>query len=218
MTIKSHFNRSTTTKTVSRAPVSFEISIWKSRLKETRLHYFVFFFLGGWLFHFVKKKKKKKKHTYYITFHKTYSINGDMSPTSLADVPRATSPVLGPPESSRSRALLVAHTRLAIRQTTMLHRMGHRGESASFTWDIAANRHHYEQSKLCHVQWSQNDWLNVIRSCVSIQQNCQEARQELYPKLLRSWQVELWQAVKSKPQMWATKRCDLVDTSSSISI
>ena len=50
--------------------------------------------------------------------------------------------------------------------TTMLHH-------------IAANRHHYEQSKLCRMQLSQNDWLNVIRSCVSIQQNCQQARQEL---------------------------------------
>ena len=29
------------------------------------------------------------------------------------------------------------------------------------------------------MQLSQNDWLNVIRSCVSIQQNCQEACQEL---------------------------------------
>ena len=44
MTIKPHFNRSTTTKTVSRVPVSCEISMWKSHLRETRLHLFFFFF------------------------------------------------------------------------------------------------------------------------------------------------------------------------------
>ena len=102
------------------------------------------------------------------------------------------------------------------------HHATSRGTSrriGTITWDIAANRHHYEQSKLCHMQLSQNDWLNVIRSCVNIQQNCQEACQELcrnFGAVDRS--IELWQAVKSKPQMWATKRCDLVDTSSSISI
>ena len=142
-------------------------------------------------------------------FHDNFAFyrNDGLSPTSLADVPRATSPVLGPPESSRSRAL-VSHAGLAIRQPPCY-----------ITWDIAANRHHYEQSKLCHMQLSQSDWLNVIRSCVSIQQNCQEARQELcrnFGAVDRS--IELCQAVKSKPQMWATKRCDLVDTSSSISI
>ena len=41
------------------------------------------------------------------------------SPTSFADVPRVTSPVLGPPESSRSRAV-VAHAGLEIRAATML--------------------------------------------------------------------------------------------------
>ena len=71
MTIKSHFNRSTTTKTVSWVPVSFEISIWKSRLKETR-HFF--FFLGIDCFIL---KKKKTTHTHYIIFHKTY--DGDIS-------------------------------------------------------------------------------------------------------------------------------------------
>ena len=147
-----------------------------------------FFFLGADCFIL-----KKNPHTYYITFHKTYSNNGDiswqlrvlsdgLSPTSLADVPRATSPVLGPPESSQSRAL-VAHAGLAIRQPPCYitwdiaanrhHYVGHRDESAP------RDRHHYEQSKLCHMQLSQNDWLNLIRSCVSIQQNCQEARQEL---------------------------------------
>ena len=56
MTIKPHFNRSTTTKTVSRVPVSCEISMWKSHLRETRLH--LFSFLGGWLFHL-----KTRTHT-----------------------------------------------------------------------------------------------------------------------------------------------------------
>ena len=82
-------------------------------------------------------------------------------------MPRATSTVLVPPESSRSRA----------RDTATPHGTSRR--IGTITWDIAANRHHYEQSKLCHMQLSQNDWLHVIRSCVSIQQNCQEARQEL---------------------------------------
>ena len=90
-------------------------------------------------------------------------------------MPRATSPVLGPPESSRSRAL-VAHAGLAIRQPPS---HGTSRRIGTITWDIAANRHHCEQSKLCHMQLSQNDCLNVIRSCISIQQNCQEARQEL---------------------------------------
>ena len=62
--------------------------------------------------------------------------------------------------------------------------MAHRAHGTSrwigtITWDLAADRHHYEQSKLCHMHLSQNDWLYVIRSCISIQQNCQEARQEL---------------------------------------
>ena len=141
MTIKSHFNRSTTTKIVSRVPVSFEISILKSRLKETRLHYFFFVLFRGLIVSFWKKT-----HTHHITFHKTYSNNGDiswqlrvlsdgLSPMSLADVPRATSPVLGPPESSRSRAL-VAHAGLAIRQPPRY-----------ITWDIAANRHHYVEHR-----------------------------------------------------------------------
>ena len=105
-------------------------------------------------------------------------LSDGLSPTSLADVPRATSPVLGPPESSRSRALVV----LTQGSRYGNHHATSHGTSrriGTTTWDIAANRHHYEQSKLCHMQLSQNDWLNVIRSCVSIQQNCQEARQEL---------------------------------------
>ena len=53
-----------------------------------------------------------------------------LSPTSLADGPRVTSPVLGAPESSRSGAL-VAHAGLAIRQPP-----------CNITWDIAANRQH----------------------------------------------------------------------------
>ena len=148
MTIKSHFNRSTMTKTVSWVPVSFEISIWKSHLKETRLQLFfvfiyIYIYIGGWLFHF------EKKNTHYIIFHKTYigdiswqlrilsgcrslsAARYKLSPTSLADVPRATSTVLGPPESSQSRAL-VAHAGLAIQQPPCY-----------ITWDIAANRHHY---------------------------------------------------------------------------
>ena len=68
----------------------------------------------------------------------------------------------------------VAHAGLAIRQPP-----SHGTSRRIGTWDIAANRHHCEQSKLCHIQLSQNYWLNVIRSCVSIQQNCQEVRQEL---------------------------------------
>ena len=177
MTIKSHFNRSTTTKTVSRVPVSFEISMWKSRLKETRLHYLFFFLLGGWLFHFEKKKKKKKTHTHYITFHKTYSNNGDISwqLRVLSD------------ESCRYAPSDFACPRASRVQSKQGSRYGNHhatphGTSrriGNITWDIAANRHHYEQSKLCHMQLSQNDWLHVIRSCVSIQQNCQEARQEL---------------------------------------
>ena len=67
----------------------------------------------------------------------------------------------------------VAHAGLAIRQPT-----SHGTSRRIGTWDIAANRHHCEQSKLCHIQLSQNDWLK-FRSRVSIQQNCQEARQEL---------------------------------------
>ena len=110
----------------------------------------------------------------------TTSRSIGLSPTSLADVPRSTSPVLGPPESSRSRAL-GSSRRARDTATTMPHHMGDIASRriGTITWDIAANRHHYEQSKLCHMQLSQNYWLNVITSCVSIQQNCQEARQEL---------------------------------------
>ena len=145
MTIKAHFNRSTTTKTASRVPVSFEISIWKSHLKETRLQlffFFFFFFSGGDCF----SLKTHTHTTYYSTkliteiFHDNFAFL--LSPTSVADVPRATSPVLGPPESSRSRAL-VAHAGLAIRQPPCY-----------ITWDIVANRHHYAQSKLYHMQLS----------------------------------------------------------------
>ena len=65
MTIKPHFNRSTTTKTVSRVPVSCEISMWKSHLRETRLHlFFFFFFFRGMIVSF------KNTHTHYIIFHK----------------------------------------------------------------------------------------------------------------------------------------------------
>ena len=135
MTIKSHFNRSTTTKTVSRVPVSFEISIWKSRLKETRLHYYYLFFKGVDCFIL------KKKHTHYITFHKTYSNKGDiswqlcvLSDCRLRVLPmcpdrlRLSSGLPSPVEAG----LLVAHAGLAIRQPP-----------CHITWDIAANRHHY---------------------------------------------------------------------------
>ena len=63
MMIKPHFNRSTTTKTVSRVPVSCEISMWKSHLREMRLHLF-FFFFRGLIVSF------KNTHTHYIIFHK----------------------------------------------------------------------------------------------------------------------------------------------------
>ena len=63
MTIKPHFNRSTTTKTVSRVPVSCEISMWKSHLRETRLHLF-FFFFRGLIVSF------QNTHTHYTIFNK----------------------------------------------------------------------------------------------------------------------------------------------------
>ena len=57
-----------------------------------------------------------------------------VSLTSFADVPRVTSPVLGPPESSRSRTL-IAHAGLEIRQPpcyiTVTRGRRHRGESAT---------------------------------------------------------------------------------------
>ena len=146
-----------------------EISLERN---ETTLFFFIF--LGGWLFHF---EKKKKTHIHYITFHKTYSNNGDISwqLRVLSD------------ESCRYAPSDFACPRASGVQSKQGSRYGNHyatphGTSrriGTITWDIAANRHHYEQSKLCHMQLSQNDWLHVIRSCVSIQQNCQEARQEL---------------------------------------
>ena len=58
-----------------------------------------------------------------------------VSLTSFAYVPRVTSLVLGPPESSRSRTL-IAHAGLEIRQppcyiTVTRGRRRHRGESAT---------------------------------------------------------------------------------------
>ena len=57
-----------------------------------------------------------------------------VSLTSFADVPRVTSPVLGPPESSRSRTL-IGHAGLEIRQPscyiTVTRGRRHRGESAT---------------------------------------------------------------------------------------
>ena len=55
-----------------------------------------------------------------------------LSPTSFADVPRVTSPVLGPPEFTRSRAL-VAQAGLEIRQPPCY---------ITVTRDIVANRQH----------------------------------------------------------------------------
>ena len=134
MTIKSHFNRSTTTKTVSRVPVSFEISLWKSRLKETRLH----FFFRGWLFHF-DCFKKKNTHTRYIIFHRTY--DGDISwQLRVLSERRAVayeSCRCAPSDFAFSRASRVQSKqgsgishRVRDTATTMLHHMGHRGESA----------------------------------------------------------------------------------------
>ena len=64
MTIKSHFNRSTTTKSVSRFPVSFEISVHGNLTWEKRDY--IFFFLGGLIVSF--------KNTHYTIFHKTYEF------------------------------------------------------------------------------------------------------------------------------------------------
>ena len=135
MTMKLHFNRSTTTKTVSRVPVSFEISIWKSHLKETWLQ-FVFYIGGGGCFilknnthtlHYIPQNlgiPLSLQRRYFMTTSRSIGTPNcrslsaaryKLSPTSLADVPRVTSPVLGSPESSLSRAL-VAHAGLAIRQ------------------------------------------------------------------------------------------------------
>ena len=120
-------------------------------------------------------------------FHDNFAFyrNDGLSPTSLADVPRATSPVLGPPESSRSRAL-VSHAGLAIRQPPCY-----------ITWDIAANPSIGTITNKVNCVICNYHRLNVIRSDVSIQQNCQEARQELcrnFGAVDRS--VELWQLIK----------------------
>ena len=120
-----------------------------------------------------------KKHTYYTIFHKilefhwfykgryfmttsrsigTPSCRSDsmyqLLPTSLADVPRVTSPVLGAPESNRSRAL-VAHAGLAIRQPP-----------CNITWDIAANRQYIVDLTITQiVNWVISSYHRMIKSC-----------------------------------------------------
>ena len=100
-----------------------------------------------------------------------------------------TSPVLGPPESSRSRAL-VARAGLEIRQPS-------HGTSRRIG-NINCWFNHYAQSKLCYMLSSKNGWLNDVRSCVSIQQNCQELRRN-FGESFCAVDMLGCQAVKPKP-------------------
>ena len=59
---------------------------------------------------------------------------------------------------------------------TMLHHCDTGLSASRRISNINCWLNHNAQSKLCYTQLSKNGWLNDVRSCVSIQQNCQELR------------------------------------------